>query len=274
MACLFTCSVTRAVHLEVVIDNYSSTFILAIRRFIGRRGLPKNIYSDNASTFVSEEVSTFIASVISFTTTAGINWTFNPPAAPWWGGFYERMVQLVKRSLRKVLYKARVTLDELTTIVIEVESILNDRPLTYTDSELCAEPLTPNHLIYGRRLNVVESSDEQSKSVNINYRYHYVNQILNHFWHRFNTEYLTELREKHIRNNKRQSQEVIQVNDVVLIKEDKMPRSKWRMAIVKELITSQDGKIRVANCQTVVNKRKLIIKRPVNLIYPVETNSS
>ena len=269
--CLFTCSSTRALHLEVVPDNASPTFILAVRRFIGRRGIPRKVYSDNASTFTSQEVHDFIASVTAFATNAGINWTFNPPAAPWWGGFYERLVQLVKRCLRKILLKARVTLDELNTIVIEVESILNDRPLTYVDSELCEETLTPNHLNYGRRLNVNQSGAEQCCDCDVTVRYKYVNEIMNHFWKRFSSEYLTELRERHKHVTKRQSKELIKLNDVVLIKEDKLPRSKWRMAVVMKLEPSRDGEIRVATCKTLSNNKPILIKRTVNLLYPVET---
>ena len=258
-------------HLEVVTDNSAPAFILSVRRFIGRRGIPQKIYSDNGSNFTSQEVADFIASVTMFATNTGMNWSFNPPAAPWWGGFYERLVQLVKRCLRKILYKALVTLDELNTIVIEVESILNDRPLTNLDThEIEEEPLSPNHLIYGRRLNVNQSAQEANSECNPTVRYKYVNKLMNHFWKRFTTEYLAELRERHITKTQRQSKQMINVNDLVLIKEDKLPRSKWRMGVVKEITSSKDGEIRAAVCRTIVNKKLYLIKRPINLLYPEE----
>lgn len=69
--------------------------------------------------------------------------------APWWGGFYERMVKGVKRCLRKTLGNARVSHDELLTLVIEVESTLNVRPLMYDYEEGDPEEaLTPAHLMY------------------------------------------------------------------------------------------------------------------------------
>ena len=94
--------------------------------------------------------------------------------APWWGGFYERMVKGVKRCLRKTLGNARLSYDELLTLVIEVEGTLNVRPLTYIyeESDL-EEPLTPAHLMYGRRLtqlppypSVEEDEEDSSKGLN------------------------------------------------------------------------------------------------------------
>jgi hypothetical protein len=70
---------------------------------------------------------------------------------PWWGGFFERLVGLVKRCLRKVLGNAKLTFEELLTTLVEVEGTLNSRPLTYIYDEVENDVLTPNHLIFGRR---------------------------------------------------------------------------------------------------------------------------
>ena len=72
--------------------------------------------------------------------------------APWWGGFFERMVQLMKKCLRKLVGRAKLSYDELYTAVTEVEAILNSRPLTYVSASDLDEPLTPSHLIMGKRL--------------------------------------------------------------------------------------------------------------------------
>ena len=82
----------------------------------------------------------------------GIEWTFNLEKAPWWGGIFERLVQSVKRPLRKILGQAKFSYDELNTALIEVEAIVNSRPLTYITSDDLEEPLTPSHLIIGRRI--------------------------------------------------------------------------------------------------------------------------
>ena len=81
-----------------------------------------------------------------------IQWSFNLEKAPWWGGIFERMIQSVKRCLRKTIGRGRLTMDELVTATTEVEVIVNSRPLSYLSAEDIKEPLTPSHLITGCRL--------------------------------------------------------------------------------------------------------------------------
>ena len=138
---IFSCCVTRALHLELVHDLSAETFQRALRQFSARRGTPKLIVSDNAKTFKATENALE---------------KFNLERAPWWGGFIERMVGSVKRCLRKVLGNARLTSDELLTVLVEIEATLNSRPLTYEYNELDEEALTPSHLIFGRRIKLLK----------------------------------------------------------------------------------------------------------------------
>lgn len=98
------------------------------------------IISDNAKTFraTDKALKTLYnhPEVVSELSNKEIEWRFNLERAPWWGGFFERMVGCVKRCLRKVLGNARLTFDELCTALVEVEGTLNSRPLTYEYSEL------------------------------------------------------------------------------------------------------------------------------------------
>ena len=82
----------------------------------------------------------------------GVQWVFNLPKAPWWGGFFERLIQSTKRCLRKIIGQASFSYDELLTAVIEVEGVLNSRPLSYVSVDDLDEPLTPSHLLSGRRI--------------------------------------------------------------------------------------------------------------------------
>lgn len=120
-----------------------------------------------------------------FLSNNGITWQFIVERAPWWGGFYERMVGLLKRCLKKILGKALLTLIELTTIVTEVEAVLNSRPLTYVYSDIeDGPPLTPSHFLCGHRLITVpllqtKSSvdpdyqpDEDSRQLKTRAKYH------------------------------------------------------------------------------------------------------
>ncbi|XP_035220911.1 uncharacterized protein LOC118193853 [Stegodyphus dumicola] len=133
---LFTCAVTRAVHIEVVSDMSAKSFIFSLRRFLARRGSCKVIYSDNAKNFRStcEIIKGFKRikadpSVSDFLTSKEVTWKFIPERSPWWGGFWERLMRSIKEPLKKILGRALLTFEELSTILTELECVLNNRPL-------------------------------------------------------------------------------------------------------------------------------------------------
>ena len=119
------------------------------------------------------------------------------------GGFYERMIQLIKRILRKVLGNARLTYDELYTILVEVECTVNSHPLTYVSTdELEVEPLTPSHLLCGHRIQslpqvILDNDGSFNEKEILTQRMKYINCLLTHFWKRFTREYLVSLHEHH-----------------------------------------------------------------------------
>ena len=166
---LFTCCVTRALHLELVRDLSAETFLCCLRKFAARRGMPDLIVSDNAKTFkASERAITRLFNepkVKVELQNKRVTWRFNLERAPWWGGFFERMVRSVKRCLRKVLGNAKLTVEELSTVLVEVEGTLNARPLTEEYEEFEGEVLTPSHLIYGRAINFIQKGREQNRKV-------------------------------------------------------------------------------------------------------------
>ena len=124
-------------------------FLLALHRFAGRRGLPTTIISHNARTFKSSdrEVAKITRSseVLRYLANNRTTWKFIIEKAPWWDGFWERMVQDIKRSLRKTMGRANLSFEELRTILVEVEGVINARPLT--DVENVEDGVTsPSHL--------------------------------------------------------------------------------------------------------------------------------
>ena len=155
---LFTCCSTRAVHLELATDLSDDVFIRRPSIFRIRRGLPELITSDNAKTFkaAAKTLSELFSypTVKKFLASKRIDRGFNEDRAPWWGGFSERLIQNTKRRLRKTLRNARLNYDELRTVLVEVEGTINSRPLTYIclSSDDPEEPLTPSHLMIGRRI--------------------------------------------------------------------------------------------------------------------------
>lgn len=252
---LYTCASSRAILLDLVPDIGSTSFIRSFRRMIARRGCPNNVISDNGSNFISTETQTFITSL-------GVDWDLNIPLAPWHGGFFERMVKSSKELLRKALLNNRLTFEEMQTVLAEVEQILNNRPLTYAypnDLECC---LTPNHLLFGR--NLPYTSNEKSP-IDLHFDEASADRVtttIQHFWERWRKEYVVNLRETQKLTVQNKLQPSPAVGDIVIIHEDKLPRSMWRLGKIEELLKGQRG--------AVVLTQKSRLTRPVNLLYPIE----
>ena len=196
--------------LELVPDMTTDSFLRCLRRFIARRGVPKKMISDNGKTFkaASKVISAVLQDPGVKCWVAGmhVTWSFNLEKAPWWGGFFERMVRSMKACLKKVIGKMKLSYDELSTVLTEVEATLNSRPLTYVSLEDLDEPLIPSHLLVGHRLkNLPDHSIchedpvyvPQSSAPVLSKRMKHLSQVLDHFWKRWRREYLAELRDAH-----------------------------------------------------------------------------
>jgi len=132
--CLFTCMVVRVVHLELVEDMSADEFLWCLRRFMVRRGIPRQIISDNAKQFKAAKQMLSKARlqasdcIDDYLSKQGIHWKFIVELAPWVGGFYERLVGLTKRALRKTLGSQCLTEKQLVTVLTEAEAVINSRP--------------------------------------------------------------------------------------------------------------------------------------------------
>ena len=210
----------------------------------------------------------------------GVKWNFNVEKAPWWGGIFERMVCSTKRCLKKTIGQAKLTYDEMITSLIEIEAVINSRPLTYISLDSLQESLTPSHFLTGKRVlslpdgygcgDDLEDEDFDTSHDHLTKRMKHLNVVLNHFWKQWRSEYLLGLRETHRQCSTNSSVAPVNTGDVVILQEDK-PRALWRLARVKQLITGRDGKVRAA-ILTVPSKDGLTItlQRPVQVLYPLE----
>ena len=133
-------------------------------------------------------------------------------------------------------------------------------------------PLTPNHLLYGRILNGEQIDPTTDVIINDDFpeTSKRITQILKHFWTRWSSEYLTELREHHNQKTTK-GYDVLKVDDGVIIQGDNTKqRGMWKVGVVTEVLPSKDGHVRGAKVKYRVNGKNVIVSRPVNKLYPFE----
>lgn len=171
-----------------------------------------------------------------------ISWEIIPPAAPWWGGFWERMVRSVKEPLRRMLGNSIVTNDQLKAVLMEVVSVVNDRPLTtVTEDPNDLDPLTPNMFLRGTK-NASFPEEEEITSKQLQKEWQRIKELSERLQNRFRREYLSQLME----HSKSSTSSKINVGDIVLVGSDNKKRLAWPMARVVEIIPSADHEIRTA----------------------------
>ena len=153
---LFICATTRCVQLELTPDMSTPTLILALR--LARKGFPETFINDNLKSFKSVMLKKFLRNKF--------DWKFILDRSPWWGALYEHLVKVVKDSLHTVVKNARLSYDELITVLIETEAVINSRPLTYLSEESNTEAITPFHLLHGRNIAAAQEMDLIQRDVN------------------------------------------------------------------------------------------------------------
>ena len=261
---LFTCLTTRAVHIELAHSLTTDSFVNALRRFVSRRGEVREIRSDNGTNFVGaerelrEEIDKWNQQQIHEAMLQHhIKWKFNPPGASHHGGVWERQIRSVRKILGSLLLSQTIDEEGLTTLLCEVESILNSRPLTpVSDDPLDLDPLTPNHLLLlrsGTRLppGAFSNSDNYSRR-----RWRQIQHLASEFWRRWRREYLQSLQQRQKWTKKERN---LQVGDVVIIVDSNAPRSTWSIGRVKRVLPDAGGVVRVVDVQT----KSAVLSRPV-----------
>ncbi|KMQ81890.1 bel12-ag transposon polyprotein, partial [Lasius niger] len=218
-----------------------------MRGFIARRGRISVMYSDNGTNFTGLNKA---LKQLDWTTIESefrvneIRWKFNPPSAPWWGGFWERLIGILKDLLRKNLGRSSLSCEELQTLLCECESVMNNRPLTYMSEEQELKTLTPSMFLQDLPLNDVPDLDQIEKT-NIVKRWRHVQKVRENLKQRFRREYLGFLR-----SSVTKREDKINVGDIVLIGTDDKRRLHWLLGRVLELFPGKDGIIRLVKLRT------------------------
>lgn len=251
--CVFVDFSVRAIHLELAVDLTTEGFLNALKRFVARRGKPLTISSDNGSNFVGannqfQELNflkdkTHVDRVSEFLAQDNIQWKFIPPRSPHMGGIWESAVKSIKFHLRRIVGNSLLTYEELYTILVQIESILNSRPLTPLSSDPeDLTPLTPAHFLIGDSLAAVPQDNVMDLPQNRVSRYEYLQQVLQHFWKRWSREYLTQQQQRY--KWKCKGETGIKIGDLVVLTEENTPPLKWPMARVVELHPGADNVLR------------------------------
>ena len=267
---LFVCFATKAIHLEIATNLTTEACIAALKRFVARRGVPAAIFSDNGTNFIGArneviQLKLILAkrrnSISQFATNLGTQWTMIPPRAPHFGGLWEAGVKAVKLHLKKIMGNTILSYEEFLTLVIQIEGILNSRPLSPMSSEPNdLEPLTPGHFLMGTCPNSLPEDPRQS-NISSERRYHLVKKMRQQFWNRWTREYLNQLQ-----NVSKWKHTGLQpkVNDLVLVAEVNTAPLQWPIARILELYLGNDDIPRVAKIKT----KWATLIRPVSKLRP------
>lgn len=249
---IFVCMRYKCLHLEAVSELSKASFLLSLRRFISRRGKPAEIFCDNGRNFVaaSKELGHFVktnnSSLSDSAAQDGINFIFSPAYSPHFNGLAEAGVKSCKYHIKRVMGNTHLTQEEFSTLLAQVEAILNSRPL----HPLSSSPddlsfLSPGHFLIGRPLTSlpapVRDHDDNPGPLQ---RYARLEQIRRHFWQRWQKQYIHEMQ---ARSKWRQNYDTLSVGDLVVIEEDNVPPLSWRLGRVARLFPGPDGVSRVGD---------------------------
>ena len=177
-----------------------------------------------------------------------MQWHFNPPSSPHFGGAWERLVQSAKRALKAVAGKQCVNDETLLTFMAEVESLMNGRPLTHVSPDhRDEEALTPNHFLLGRRSPNLPPDVVSDKDVCSRRTWKHAQVMTQHFWKRWLREYLPALTERRKWRNEARN---VREGDLVLVVDEKSTRGCWPLAGVIRVFPGDDGRVRAAEVRT------------------------
>ena len=253
---IISCVASRACHLELLHSLDTDSFVNALRRFYARRGPGiKRIRCDNGTNFVSgkKEIAHEIKAwnqrqIEEWCKIQEIEWIFNPPAAPHWGSMWEREIKTCKKVLQSMMFELenkRTLCDEsLATFLTEVENVMNSRPITQVTCDVNdKEALTPNHLLKPATENsfppgIFKQDDLYSKR-----RWRQVQYLVNEFWIRWRKEYLPLLMSRQKWTSEKRS---FEVDDLVLVVDQLLPRNQWCLGRIDRTHQGQDGRVRSA----------------------------
>ncbi|XP_055522695.1 uncharacterized protein LOC129716876 [Wyeomyia smithii] len=251
---IFVCLVTKAVHLELASDLSSEAFMAALKRFVARRGKPALIMCDKATNFVGAKrqldelrqlfiEQTFQNSVTCGANEEGIEFRFIPARSPNFGGLWEAAVKSFKGHFKRAIGERILQYDEMTTVLSQIEAILNSRPLTpISNDPTDFDALTPGHFLIQRPLTAIPEPSLETVQTNRLSMWQQAQDYVRQVWNKWSTQYLSDL---HNRTKWTRKRDNVFIGTLVLLKEDRLPPLKWKLGRVIDIHAGSDGNIRV-----------------------------
>ncbi|XP_076036934.1 uncharacterized protein LOC143022552 [Oratosquilla oratoria] len=269
---LFTCLVSRAIHIETVEELSTSSFINALKRFICIRGPVKMMRSDRGTNFVGAVKALNLLAITdeggdvnSFLSSQGCTWLFNPPHASHMGGAWERMVGIVRNIMNVILtnhHPKALTHEVLVTFFAEVCKIVNSRPLVPVSSDPSSPfILSPSILLTQKTDIPVTLPEEIDIKAVYKSQWKHVHHLAEEFWKRWKKEYLSSLQPRRKWVN---SSPNVKVDDVVLVKNQECPQGQWPLGIVNKVFPGKDDLVRKVQVRVVVNNKAHEYVRPIS----------
>ncbi|GFX42060.1 integrase catalytic domain-containing protein [Trichonephila clavipes] len=242
--------------------------LLKVYQCLARRLRPAVVYTDNGTNFsgaVREFKNLDWIKIERETEIKRIKWKFNSPTAAWWGGWWERLIRVLKDLLKRTLGNAVLTYEELLTVLCDCESIVNSRPLTYVseDSDDLIH-LTPERFMMSNASLDVTDLD-LSDFARFQKRVKFRAMLLKDLRGRFRKEYLGLLVQKTHKTTR-----ALKVGEIVLIENPNKKRLYWPLGKVIELIPGRDGKVRTLKLRCSNSE----IIRPIQRVFPLEIQSA
>lgn len=260
---LFVCFATKAIHVELVSDLTTEAFLACLKRFIGRRGMPVNIFCDNAKTFKGTEnelnklhdlfnSKKHVDEVQNYCVPNYIKFKFIPSYSPEFGGLWEAGVKSLKYHFKRIVGNIALTFEAFYTVIVEIEAVLNSRPLLPFSSDVSNfEYLTPGHFLIGTAMTTFPEVDHSNVPINRLRFWNMLSKIKQDFWSVWSRDYLTQLQS---RPKWKQVHPNLNEGDLVIVRSDNTAPLTWPMARIDKIVPGPDGQVRVAHVKMANNK--------------------
>ena len=270
---VYTCLYSRAIHIELLDDLSTDSFMNSFRCITAIRGNIRQIFCDRGTNFIGASSALKEAwkeimnpEMVSMLSKYDCEFVFNPPAASHMGGVWERQIRTIRSVLTNLLNKhpCRVNTSELRTLFYECMSIVNSRPLSVENLyDPHSRPITPNHLVTMKSEVIVSPPGHFSEpDIYARKRWKKIQYLADQFWKQWKSQYISNIQKRSKWNDTKPN---LKEDSIVLISDENAPRNMWKLGRVVECSKGSDGLIRKVRLFTgVISGRQQFVERPIH----------